>query len=277
MSLDPGKSLTRREWLASGLAVSGALALGRSSLASLLGEYGPFSFGIQSYSLRAFDFTEALKKTQELGLTYWESFRTHTPPDPAQARSDYRRIAADHGVRIISFGVVKFTKDHEANRQLFEFGKAMELTSFSADPDPDAFDSLDKLVDEYGIAVGIHNHGPGHRFGPLDTILNAIRNHHPKIGCCIDTGHFLRSGVDPVDAVEALGSRVYGVHLKDVKNAKVFTVLGEGDLRLADLMKALAQRKYSYLLALEYEENPQSPMEEIRACLAAARKAAATL
>ena len=31
---------------------------------------------------------------------------------------------------------------------------------FSADPDPDSFDSLDKLCDEYKIAIGIHPHGP---------------------------------------------------------------------------------------------------------------------
>ena len=50
-------------------------------------------------------------------------------------------------------------------------------------------------------------------------------------------------------------------------------MLGEGDLRTADLLKALAKRKYPYCLALEYEENPQDPMADIRACLAAARKA----
>jgi len=66
---------------------------------------------------------------------------------------------------------------------------------------------------------------------------------------------------------------VFGVHLKDVKDAKTFTLLGEGDLRTADLLRELAKRKYNYCLALEYEENPQAPMDDIRACLAAARKA----
>jgi sugar phosphate isomerase/epimerase len=127
------------------------------------------------------------------------------------------------------------------------------------------------------VAIGIHNHGPGHRYGPIDTILKAIKDHHPKVGCCLDCGHLLRSKEDPVKAVELLGDRVFGVHLKDVKDAKTFTVLGEGDLRTGDLMKALAKRHYKYILALEYEENPNSPMDEIKACLATARKAAGTL
>src|SRR5207253_1744152 len=100
---------------------------------------------------------------------------------------------------------------------------------------------------------------------------------NPKIGCCVDTGHFLRSREDPVRAVEVFGTRTYGVHLKDVKDAKTFTVLGKGDLRTADLMKALAKIKYGYLLALEYEESPENPVGEIKECLAAAKAAAASL
>ncbi|MFO0959002.1 MAG: sugar phosphate isomerase/epimerase [Isosphaeraceae bacterium] len=266
---------TRRELLATGLGAAAALAFGRIGAASA-GDYGPFKFGIQSYSLREFGLDEALKLTKELGLNYWESYSAHTPPDPARA-AEYKKKAADQGVTILSFGVSRFSKDHDANRKLFEFGKAMGFTSLSADPDPDAFDSLDKLVEEYGIAIGIHNHGPGHRYGPIETITKAIQNHNPKIGCCLDCGHLLRSTEDPVQAVEALGSRIYGVHLKDVKDATKFTVLGEGDLKTAALMKALAGRKYDYIMALEYEENPKAPMGEIKECLATARKAAAGL
>ncbi|HEU5118225.1 MAG TPA: TIM barrel protein, partial [Isosphaeraceae bacterium] len=113
----------------------------------------------------------------------------------------------------------------------------------------------------------------GHRYGTIASIRDAIKDHHEKIGCCLDTGHFLRSREDPVEAVEVFDRRIYGVHLKDVDDATRFTILGEGDLRLADLLKALAKRNYSYCLALEYEENPQNPIEDIRACLASVRKA----
>lgn len=277
MRRDRVQALTRRDLLAAGMTAAGVLALGRSSWASVLaGDYGPFQFGIQSYSLRAFKAPEALKMTQELGLGYWESFSAHTPADVARA-AEYKKMAADQGVQIISFGVNRFSKDHDANRKYFEFGKAMGMTSLSADPDVDAFDSLDKLVEEYGIAIGIHNHGPGHKYATVESIQQAIKDHHPKIGCCVDCGHFLRSKVDPVDAVKAFDKRVFGVHLKDVKDAKTFTVLGAGDLRTADLMKELAQRKYNYIMALEYEEHPEAPMDEIRVCLASAKKAAASL
>jgi hypothetical protein len=89
----------------------------------------------------------------------------------------------------------------------------------SASPEPGSFDIPDELVEEYGVALGIHNHGPGDRYEEIATIEKAIKIHHPKIRCCIDTGHYLRSREDPVQAVEVFGKRVYGVHLKDVKDA----------------------------------------------------------
>jgi inosose dehydratase len=277
----PSTWLSRREFLAAGLATAGALSLGRSAGAldtAGNGDYGPFKMGIQSYSLRQFKFDEALQKTKELGLAYWESFSAHIPAvTEADKVETFKKRAAESGVSVIGYGVIRFTNDHDANRRLFEFGKLIGLGYLSADPDPDSFSSLDRLVEEFGIGVGIHNHGPGSRYEKIDTIASAIKDHHEKIGCCIDTGHFLRSREDPVRAVEVFGKRIFGVHLKDVKDASTFTILGKGDLRTAELLKGLARLKYNYCLALEYEENPAAPIDDIRACLAEVRRAIASL
>lgn len=275
MNPDGLRTLSRRDLLASGLAAAGALALGgRSALARVApaGDYGPFKMGLQSYSLRHYKTAEALSKTKELGVHYWESYSAHTNPDPAKA-ADYRSQAAAAGVEVIGFGVSGFSKDHDANRKYFEFGKAMGVGYLSADPSTDAFDSLDKLVEEYGIAIGIHPHGPGAKWQKIDQIYSAIKDHSDKIGICLDTGHLLRSNEDPVRAVEVFGKRIYGVHLKDVKDAKTFTILGEGDLKLASLLRGLAKLNYSYCLALEYEESENDPIADIRKCLDATRAA----
>ena len=279
MSLDDSRSPSRRDFLATGLALAGAVALGgRSALARVApaGPYGPFKMGLQSYSLRHYKAEEALAKTKELGVHYWESYRDHTNPDPAKA-SEYKSLAAASGVEVIGFGVSAFTKDHEKNRRYFEFGKALGVGYLSADPAPDAFDSLDKLTEEFGIAIGIHPHGPGHRWDKIDKIHAAIKPHSDKIGICLDTGHLLRSNEDPVRAVDVFGKRIYGVHLKDVKGAKTFTILGEGDLKLVDLLQKLAQLNYSYCLALEYEESEKDPIADIRKCLDATQEAVAKI
>jgi sugar phosphate isomerase/epimerase len=275
MEMDGKSSLTRREAIRTGLVAAGMLALGgRASLGddpSASDVYAPFKMGIQSYSLRHFKLEEALEMTEKLGLHYWESFPAHIPTDPGQA-SKYQAMAKEEGVKVIGYGVMGFSKDHDANRKAFEFAKAMGVQYLSADPSKDAFDSLDKLVDEYQVAIGIHNHGPGHQWALIDNIAAAIKDHHKLIGCCIDTGHFLRSKQDPVRAVEVFDDRIYGVHLKDVKDATTFTILGEGDLRTKDMLAALAKRKYSYCLALEYEESEAAPMDDIQKCLETVRK-----
>jgi inosose dehydratase len=279
MISDDSRPLSRRDLLATGLAAAGALTLGARPSSALMardGAYGPFKMGLQSYSLRHFKVREALAKTKELGLHYWESYSAHTPADPSKA-AESKSLASAAGVEIIGFGVSGFSQDHDKNRKLFEFGKALGVSYLSADPTTDAFESLDKLVEEYGIAIGIHPHGPGAKWQTIDQIADAIKGHNEKIGICLDTGHLLRARQDPVRAVEVFGKRIYGVHLKDVKDAKTFTILGEGDLKLAELLLSLAKLKYSYGLALEYEENEQDPIADIRKCLDATRDAISKL
>lgn len=274
-------NLTRRQLL----AAAGALAAGAVVPAAAPAKGGgPFKLGLQSYSLRGLtsggkpDIRKALAASRELGIHYWESYTAHVPMDapPDRIKALKAEIEAA-GVQLNGYGVVHLGTDEAANRKIFAFARSLGLAYLSADPDPKSFDLLDKLVEEYGIPIGIHNHGPGHQYAQIDTIANAIKDHSPKIGCCIDTGHFLRSREDPVRAVEVFGSRVYGVHLKDVKNAETFTVLGRGDLRTADLLKALAANKYGYCLAIEYEEKPEDPVDDIRTCLGEVRKLIASL
>ena len=296
MRSDSSRDLTRRELLTAGLAAAGALALhtrGYAAPSASDGPYGPFKLGLQSYSLRGYnqkgkpDVEKALAITKDLGLHFWEAFPNHLPVTASPEEvSRYKKLTESYGVKVTGYGVIPFTKNHDANRKFFEFAKAMGFGYLSADPALDSFDSLDKLVEEYGVGVGIHNHGPGHHYALIDTIQETIKDHHPKIGCCIDTGHFLRSKEDPVRAAEVFGKRIYGVHLKDVKEDKnatdvtkrmQFTILGEGDLRTADLLKVLARLNYQECLALEYEENVLNPVDDIRACLKAVREAVATL
>lgn len=199
----------------------------------------------------------------------------HVPMNDPQALAEAKSALADAGVTLAGYGVVHLGDDADSNRRIFEFAKSLGLEYVSADPDPKAFDAIDKLVNEFGVGVGIHNHGPGHRFAKIETIRDAIKDHHQKIGCCIDTGHFLRSRIDPVDAAEAFAGRTFGVHLKDVKDAKTFTVLGKGDLRTVDFLKVLARNKYPYCLAIEYEEREDDPVADIKECLAEAAQAIA--
>jgi len=275
---NPESRISRRELLF-GAAAAAFGSVGLEAGAQLFrrelrGPYGPFRMGIQSYSLRAFHFDQALEMTRKLGLRYWESFQSHIPAtgDPMKVKETLEKLKAAK-VRLWAWGVQGFNENEAGARRIFDFAKAMNIRVISADPTREALPLLDKLVQEYKINIAIHNHGPGSRYDRIADVESALRDHHPRIGACVDTGHYLRSGEDPVEAVKRFGKRVYGVHLKDVKDRTQFTEVGRGDLDTVALFRTLKQLNYRDVVALEYEEHPRDPGPYIDLCLAATRDA----
>ena len=279
-------SFNRREFLQASVAGVGAATLcGTVTAADAKDPYLGLKMGIQSYSLREFKAEAALEHSKSLGLKYWESFGSHLPISsvPKQIEA-HKELLAKYGITLVAYGVLGFDSNENAAREKFDFAKVMGIKSLSADPNPDkaTFDLLDKLCAEYDIAIAIHNHGPGHRYNKISDVEKVVKDRHPKVGACVDTGHYLRSDEDPVEAIERFGKRVFGCHLKDVKTTEVdgkrqkqFKIAGEGDLKVVDLLKALKKLDYQYCLALEYEENAKNPLPDIEACLKHVRECAA--
>jgi sugar phosphate isomerase/epimerase len=149
---------------------------------------------------------------------------------------------------------------------------------FSASPTADAFDSLDKLCDEYKIAIGIHPHGPVGK-GRLDPwysaeiILKAVKDHHPLMGSCLDTGHLIRAAqlgkrLDPAQQIRVMGARNFGLHLKDHDNQLHEDVIfGKGPLDVPGVLKALRDVKFAGMISIEYEANPKDPSKDGQACV----------
>ncbi|MBX7133265.1 MAG: sugar phosphate isomerase/epimerase [Fimbriimonadaceae bacterium] len=266
--------LTRREVLSTGLLGLSSLALAHPALAFLQDPYSPFKMGIQSYSLRGVGFPKAVEQCGELSLQYLEAFPGHFPmtEDPAVIKST-KELLAQNKVKLTAWGVQGFGDNEAECRKVFEFAKAMGIAVISADPSKESLPILDKLVREFRIAIAIHNHGPGARYDKLDSVLQAVEGRDTLLGACVDTGHALRSQEDPVRWIQKLGKRVHGVHLKDVRDAKTFTILGEGDLRVVEFLKELRKIGYSQPISLEYEENPDNVLPDIKACLANVRAA----
>lgn len=270
-------SLSRRSFLAASAAAIAAPAIGRVAQTDL---WGGFTVGVQSYTFRNFKLERALKACQDLGLKYAEFYRGHIPTNAtSEAIKAYLKQCSDFGVTPVAFGVERFTKDHDANKKLFDFGKALGVKALSADPDPDSLDSLDKLVDEYKIAIAIHPHGPSgkemHRWRDAEQVMSVVKNHHALIGTCLDTGHLIRSAqmgfnFDLVEQIKIMGERNFGFHLKDHDNKRKTDVpFGDktGVLNVLAILKALKDVKFKGYIAIEYEANPDDPMADVKVCL----------
>lgn len=269
----------RRDFLRVSTAGAAALCLGStgSSFANAKADpYRGFKMGIQSYSLRDFKVGKALEASKKLGLLFWEAYPGHIPATTVPGTiAEQKKLLADSGVKLLAYGVLGFDTNETKARQHFDYAKAMGIETLSANPNKDkgTFDLLDKLVEEYGINIAIHNHGPGATYDKIDDCVKYVKDRNPRIGACVDTGHYLRSKESPVEAIERLKGRVFGVHLKDVKNAEVFKIVGEGDLDVLGCLKALKAQDYKHCLALEYEENPKDPTADLEACLKHVRAA----
>lgn len=221
--------------------------------------------GAQSYSFRNFDYQGAIRCLKRLGLNTIEFCNVHFPPDPANsALPEIRNHIAQQGVNVRCFGVEAFTGDHEANRRKFEFARELGVEVLTADPAPDSFESLDRLTEEFGIKVAIHNHGPGARYDKAEDTLRALEGHSIMIGACVDTGHALRSGEMPDNVIARLDVRVISLHLKDWKIGGDEQILGEGDMNLVEVARALRATNFMGPIVIEYENTPENPVPDMK-------------
>lgn len=225
----------------------------------------PYRVGAQSFSFRAFDFEGSIRCLKELGVPYIEYCAVHFPCDanaPVFQKVKARLVA--EGIVPVCYGVEGFDGDAAANRKKFELAKALSLEVLTADPTAEAFDNLDKLTEEFGVRIGIHNHGPGARYDKVKDTLDAIKDHSPLIGACVDTGHVIRAGEKPHEVIEQLGNRVHSLHLKDWKFGGEEQILGEGELDLEAVARALRAISFRGPIVMEYENSPENPVPEMK-------------
>jgi sugar phosphate isomerase/epimerase len=282
MSQPRTRGVSRRRFLKAGASA----ALGLSALPAVAAQprrpdpFGGFTVGAQSYTFRNFNLEQCLTRMRDLGLRHVEFYNGHVPlkSTPEQIRA-VLNLCRKYEITPVAFGVERFTSNHDENRRLFEFARALGVRSLSADPSRDAFGSLDKLVAEFNINIAIHPHGPSgkqlHPWYSAEVITEAVRKHHRLIGSCLDTGHLIRCAqppfnrkLDPAAQVRVMGARNFGMHLKDHDNkTRRDVVFGRGSLDVASVLRALREVKFTGHISIEYEANPDNPSPDVRACL----------
>ncbi len=278
--------VSRRQFLAAG-AAAGAACLASSRLAmagkeASKAQYGGFRVGLQSNVLSAFSpqLEPMLKNIAELGLHWVEFAHWHYEVTrDADRIAEVQALLARHQVQMEAYFLGDIGADADKLRQTFEFARNNGVSVLVGQPTEEAFPILDALVKEFEIKVAIHNYGPGHRYDRITDLLKAAAPWDWRIGYCLDTGHAMRAGEPPVDGVRRLGSRLYGIHLRE--HAAVQrdpqppeTIIGEGALDLKALCAALRDVGFSGPLSLEVYYNRKQPMEPLRRGLANLAEAA---
>lgn len=293
-------------WLAAGIAAGPARAI--DAIGSAAG--GPDSpdarhnppapnsatapeLGIQSFTLRRYPLEAMLDRLVELGIRRVELipeleilfYRLGSHLPVTDDRAEIARVVEavrSRGLAISGSGVHAVSDADEAKR-LFEFAARAEIPLLTIAPDDEALDPLDRLCEAHPrIRLGIHNHGPWTRYASIADVEQSLAGRAPNFGACVDLGHFIRASEDPVAALRRLGPRVFGVHLKDYREAGFFAsscLLGEGRLDLEDCFRALREIGFGAdrALSLELEWGGDELLADVRVCLGRAREAIAAV
>ncbi|MBE3576580.1 MAG: sugar phosphate isomerase/epimerase [Limnochordales bacterium] len=235
----------------------------------------PVEIGIQSYTFRKFDIRTVADKLQQLGVQAAEVWDGHLPAStpPAEVESILAHFRS-RGLRVCGFGVV-WLRDPESARQLVQFAARLGADYLSVDFRPDDRETQQAAVaeaQEAGICLALHNHGPGHHFGSSERVWQAVSGYPREMGACVDTGHYLRSGEDPVAVIEHLGERVHAVHLKDFVDERKEVSPGTGRLDLPAVVAALRKQGFAGTYVIEYEADPENPSPTLEPVVARLRE-----
>ena len=98
-------------------------------------------------------------------------------------------------------GTITLPNDAAQIRKDFEYAKNAGFPLIFVSPEPGAMDTIEQMAKEYDIKVVIHNHGPEDKVWPRpQDAYAAVKSRDKHLGLCIDIGHTLRTGTDPVKA-----------------------------------------------------------------------------
>lgn len=194
------------------------------------------------------------------------------------ARRDLARLAAAHGE------VLVVALDGSPERDAV-CGRVNGIDGAPRWPDA-AFDRLAALLAELaaaapaGVRVAFHPHTATWIEAPDEVDALADRMRDTRAGICLDVGHYVVGGGDPVEAIGRLAGLVTHVHVKDVDpvvlarlrggelagfaaavRERIFTEAGNGALDLVGVVSALDRIGYDGWLMVEQDSSWLAPSE----------------
>lgn len=269
------------------IALALALTLSAQAETKIPDEYktGGFFIGCQAYTFNRFTVFEAIEKTAAAGGKVIEFF-------PGQKLSkDEPTVSWDHNasdetiqkvkeqlakyhLQPVNYGVVGVPKDEDEARKLFKFAKTVGLRAITTES-VDAIDTIEKMVKEFDIMVGFHDHprrpqDANYKMWDPNYILSVVKDRDSRIGSCADTGHWVRSNLKPVDCLRILKGRIISSHLKDLNEFGLNAhdvPYGEGVSDVPAILQELKDQGFTGNISIEYEYHWENSSPEVGQCI----------
>jgi sugar phosphate isomerase/epimerase len=250
---------------------------------------GGFALGCQAYTFNRFSAFEAIEKTAQAGGKTIEFYPGQKlSPDKPNVKLNHDASAetitaikdqlAKHKIRAVNYGVVG-GKDAAEWRKIFEFAKKLDLYGITTE-DVGHIDDIEKLVKEFDIRVGYHEHGkrpndPNYKVWDPKFVMSLVKDRDSRIGACADTGHWATSGLKPLDCLRILRGRIISCHLKDrpvIGEQKPDVVYGTGVSDVKGMLDELKQQGFNGNISIEYEANWDNSVPDVKLCIDFVRK-----
>ena len=246
---------------------------------------GGFFIGCQAYTFNHFSVFEAIEKTTQCGGKVIEFYpgQNLSKEEPnvkwdhnasAETIEKVKAKLAAAKVTAVNYGVVDIPKDEAEARKVFEFAKTMGLYGITTES-VGALDTIEKLVKEYDIKVGFHDHpkqgnNPDYRMWDPNYVVSVVKDRDARIGSCADTGHWVRSGLNPVDCLRILKGRIISSHLKDLNEmgpGAHDVPCGAGVSDVPALLAELKAQGFAGNISIEYEYHWENSTPEVGQCI----------
>ena len=237
-----------------------------------------FKLGVAGYTYNKFSIDETLAFLEKLDVHYLCIKNFHLPFDSTPAQiAEFKKKCADHGVTGYGVGPIYMASDEEA-KKAFDYAAAIGVKTVVAVPTEQKEIEVDGkkkkvrfhsrarceylagLCKEYDMRIAIHNHGPDipYCFPTGESAFNMVKDLDARMGLCLDIGHDFRAGQNPAESIRKYGSRIYDMHIKNVKfDAKknIAVPMPRGDMDMWEIVKALVEVNYTGCCSLEYERD----------------------
>lgn len=243
-----------------------------------------------AWSFNKFSFQKTIDTVAELGLDSVEGFSWQPLSEQKPAvqfndsmsaadRKDIKSRLADKAVTLV--GCYYNLPRADSCRKTFEWAKEMGMEYLVAEPPSDAYEILDRLCQEHRIKLAIHGHAkPNPNWNP-EVLMIRLQGRSPWMGLCCDTGHWVRSGLDPVEMLKKVQGRIVNFHLKDIAAAdsaeSLCVPFGTGKGNIEGILGEARRQSFRGVFAIEYEPCTPENFARVAECIAAFERMAAQL
>ncbi|MBI5835455.1 MAG: sugar phosphate isomerase/epimerase [Armatimonadetes bacterium] len=230
---------------------------------------------LQAWTFNGKTVVEVIDKAKELGIQYIECFpgqkvskddATGFGPGMSEAASKIvRDKLAETGCHVIAFGVTGIPGDEKGIRSMFGWAQTWGIGTINTEIGKDMFPLVDRLAEEYGLKIGLHNHPkPSHYWDPAFTASELAGCSF--LGACADTGHWPRSGVVALDGLKKLEGHIASLHFKDLDDKNQDAPWGTGKADAKGMLAELQRQGFRGTFSIEYEKWDAEQEASVRKC-----------